>query len=175
MPDLDPLKRLEEWYVPSGSGVASVSPQQDAGSPRPEREAEDESRIENTPEKTGTGRKLTDFECMLANPRLFGFAMESKVWCKSRTTCRLCLYLRKLTADLILTLAGTFNFHNLRHIKWNENALDKLVMRESEKRLLIALMPSSSQRNGEAFDDIIRGKGMLSIHPLQICQMKGKS
>ncbi|KAH7116161.1 hypothetical protein B0J11DRAFT_593912 [Dendryphion nanum] len=76
---------------------------------------------------------LTDHECMLAVSTVKCFNIETKKW-----------------AQLDLT-----KFHE---IPWSEQAFDSLVLDESEKDLLIALIDRDEYKNSKAFDDFITGK-----------------
>ena len=52
---------------------------------------------------------------------------------------------------------------NVKDIKWNEHAFEKLVLPEDHKELILALT-ESQRANKNAFDDIIQGKGKPETH-----------
>ncbi|KPM39105.1 hypothetical protein AK830_g7464 [Neonectria ditissima] len=74
---------------------------------------------------------LTDEQCMLAVPTVSAFAMESKLWCR-------------------------LNIDSIEEITWNSNAVDKLVLKEAEKKLVLGFV---SANQSVRFDDFVPGKG----------------
>ncbi|KAK4190632.1 P-loop containing nucleoside triphosphate hydrolase protein [Podospora australis] len=83
---------------------------------------------------------LDDFERMLAVPRVKGFALKTKQWCQ-------------------------FYISNISDITWSSNIVEKLVLGEDEKNLLLALLNPASKSASEAsvFDDFISKKGKGTI------------
>ncbi|KAJ7751769.1 P-loop containing nucleoside triphosphate hydrolase protein [Mycena maculata] len=79
-------------------------------------------------------RGLTDEETLLATNVLRGFSFTEKKWFQ--------LFIE-----------------NFSEIKWNEASFDRLVLPESSKTLIRALVSSQLRAEGSKFDDIIKGKG----------------
>jgi hypothetical protein len=79
---------------------------------------------------------LTNRQRMLASPRMRGFALESKQW----YDC---------------------NIESMIPIGWNEGMFSNLVLDESEKELLLALIERKDATSDEddGFDDFVEGKG----------------
>ncbi|KAJ7751771.1 P-loop containing nucleoside triphosphate hydrolase protein, partial [Mycena maculata] len=79
-------------------------------------------------------RGLTDEETLLATNILRGFSFAEKKWFQ--------LFIE-----------------NFSEITWNEASFDRLVLPESSKTLIRALVSSQLRAEGSKFDDIIKGKG----------------
>ncbi|KAH7157913.1 P-loop containing nucleoside triphosphate hydrolase protein [Dactylonectria estremocensis] len=74
---------------------------------------------------------LTDRQCLLAVPVVLGFALDSKIWCKFSVDC-------------------------LAPISWNTKAINNLVIKEAEKKLILSFVAAT---NAAGFDDFVPGKG----------------
>ncbi|KAF7554145.1 hypothetical protein G7Z17_g3101 [Cylindrodendrum hubeiense] len=74
---------------------------------------------------------LTDEQCLLAVSGVFGFALESKLWCR-------------------------FSVDNLKKISWNSDAIDNLVINDAEKKLILSFVSANQAAD---FDDFVPGKG----------------
>ncbi|KAJ7465589.1 AAA family ATPase [Mycena latifolia] len=79
-------------------------------------------------------RGLTEEEKLLATNILRGFSFAEKKW-------------------FLLFIDG------FSEIRWNEASFDRLVLAESSKKLIRALVASHLREEGNKFDDIIKGKG----------------
>jgi hypothetical protein len=60
---------------------------------------------------------------------------------------------------------GELQVSDIREIEWNTTALENLVLGESEKRLLTAIVASGIPPQHASFDDFIDGKGTKDVHP----------
>ncbi|KAF4968296.1 hypothetical protein FSARC_4241 [Fusarium sarcochroum] len=78
--------------------------------------------------------RLTDVQCMLTAPTVRCFALDSKVWCD-------------MSVD------------DLVDIEWNSQAFDKLVLSDSEKRLMLGFVGANKNGQLKDFDDFVDGKG----------------
>ncbi|KAJ7458501.1 P-loop containing nucleoside triphosphate hydrolase protein [Mycena latifolia] len=79
-------------------------------------------------------RGLTEEEKLLATNILRGFSFAEKKW-------------------FLLFIDG------FSEIRWNEASFDRLVLADSSKKLIRALVTSHLREEGNKFDDIIKGKG----------------
>ncbi|EEU42608.1 uncharacterized protein NECHADRAFT_47710 [Fusarium vanettenii 77-13-4] len=77
---------------------------------------------------------LTEKQCMLAVPRVKGFALSMKKWFE-------------------------FAVSDITPITWNEKLLGNLVIPDEEKQLLLALVAHTAKEGDGGFDDFIEGKG----------------
>ncbi|WAO93113.1 AAA domain-containing protein [Fusarium falciforme] len=77
---------------------------------------------------------LTEKQCMLAVPRVKGFALSMKKWFE-------------------------FAVSDITPITWNEKLLGNLVIPDEEKQLLLALVAHTAKEEDGGFDDFIEGKG----------------
>ncbi|KAH6973744.1 P-loop containing nucleoside triphosphate hydrolase protein [Ilyonectria sp. MPI-CAGE-AT-0026] len=75
-----------------------------------------------TPEKRKTPdySPLTDDQCLLAVPTVFGFGLDTKKWFK-------------------------LSVSHLQEISWNSDAMDKLVIKESDKDLVLSHVCAAAQ------------------------------
>lgn len=78
---------------------------------------------------------LTEKQCMLAVPRVKGFALSMKNWFE-------------------------FAVSDITPITWNEKLLGNLVIPSEEKQLLLALVAHTAKEEDGGFDDFIEGKGI---------------
>lgn len=79
-------------------------------------------------------REFTDEELLLASPVVLGFAFSEKLW-------------------LEFTVSG------VRDIEWNEKAFESLVLPESQKSIVKALVESHTFHAAQNIEDVIQGKG----------------
>lgn len=79
-------------------------------------------------------QSLTDEHCMIALPRVKGFAIKSKDWYK-------------------------FNVVDVSDATWNDHVLGNLVLAKAEKEMLLALISHTARSEDEGFDDFLEGKG----------------
>ena len=81
-------------------------------------------------------REFTEEELLIASPVVLGFAFSEKLW-------------------LEFTVSG------IQEIEWNEGAFDSLVLPDSQKSLVKALVQSHTTESEErkTIDDVIKGKG----------------
>ncbi|KAH7019824.1 P-loop containing nucleoside triphosphate hydrolase protein [Ilyonectria destructans] len=88
-----------------------------------------------TPEESRTPdySPLTDDQCVVAVPNVFGFGLDTKKWCKWNRVS------------------------HLQEISWNSDAIDKLVIKESDKDLVLSYVCATAQTH--KFGDFIEGKG----------------
>ncbi|KAI9729611.1 MAG: hypothetical protein M1818_008458 [Claussenomyces sp. TS43310] len=77
---------------------------------------------------------FTDEEYLIASPVVLGFAFAEKTW-------------------LEFTVSG------IKDIVWNEGAYDSLVLEQSTKEIVKALVESHTFHPAESIDDVIQGKG----------------
>ncbi|ROW15287.1 hypothetical protein VPNG_02998 [Cytospora leucostoma] len=92
-------------------------------------------------------RGLTDEECLITVPRVNGFALETKEWCK-------------------------FDLNSIHPMKWREQSFDNLVLDNKEKELLLAVAQRNrEEHHGYQFDDFVQGKGKSLI--LLLCGPPG--
>ncbi|KAJ4259691.1 hypothetical protein NW762_007622 [Fusarium torreyae] len=88
-------------------------------------------------QKNGTAQdlvSLTDEQCMLAVSTVKCFALDKKVRCNMEVD-------------------------HLVDIKWNSQAFEKLVLDDSEKRLVLGFVGANKGGQLEDFDDFVDGKG----------------
>ena len=78
-------------------------------------------------------RDLTEEQLMVCAYWINGFSLPRKIW-------------------------GQFMVDNLVEIVWNDNAFQKLVMKEERRQLIHGLVKAHRQ-DEEAFDDIVQNKG----------------
>jgi hypothetical protein len=81
---------------------------------------------------------LTNDQCLLAQPKAWGFNIEKKKW-------------------------EFLDITKLHEIPWAERAFDSLVLAQDEKDLLLALVDRDQFSGGKSFDDFIGGKGQGMI------------
>ncbi|KAL8965519.1 MAG: hypothetical protein Q9197_006476 [Variospora fuerteventurae] len=87
-----------------------------------------------TADGTGTDRVFTEEELLIASPVVLGFAFSEKLW-------------------LEFTVSG------INEIEWNEGAFDSLVLPDSQKSIVKALVESHTFSASRNIDDVIQGKG----------------
>ncbi|KAJ4300797.1 hypothetical protein N0V90_002885 [Kalmusia sp. IMI 367209] len=76
-------------------------------------------------------KPLTDDECILTVPRVRGFDLQGKEWCQ-------------------------VNVDDIRDPDWNDHPYDNLVLREEQKKLLMAFADNQIRKTG--FDDFVKHK-----------------
>ncbi|RMZ82515.1 hypothetical protein DV737_g1970, partial [Chaetothyriales sp. CBS 132003] len=81
-----------------------------------------------------SGHTFSEEELLIASPVVLGFAFNEKLW-------------------LELTVSG------ISDVKFNEDAFDSLVLPESQKSIIKALVSSHAFHPSKSIDDIISGKG----------------
>ncbi|KAL2161770.1 hypothetical protein VTH06DRAFT_7554 [Thermothelomyces fergusii] len=83
--------------------------------------------------------ELSDEDCLLTNPLLYGFDLKAKEWAK-------------------------FLIDNLSEIEWNEKAFDNLVLPGGEKELAWEFVKSKAA-SAKAFDDFVpeKGRGLIIL------------
>ena len=110
-----------------------------------EDESDDESGKDTPAESEGIEDKgkrnenlkpLTDDECMLAAPRVMGFDLHEKEWC-------------------------LVNVDDIHDPEWNDHPYDNLVLKEEQKKLLMAFADNQVRNTG--FDDFVKHKGEGTI------------
>lgn len=79
-------------------------------------------------------REFTEEELLIASPVVLGFAFSEKLW-------------------LEFTVSG------INEIEWNEGAFDSLVLPDSQKSIVKALVESHTFQASRNIDDVIQGKG----------------
>ncbi|KAI4169410.1 MAG: hypothetical protein LQ343_005714 [Gyalolechia ehrenbergii] len=79
-------------------------------------------------------REFTEEELLIASPVVLGFAFSEKLW-------------------LEFTVSG------INDIEWNEGAFDSLVLPDSQKSIVKALVESHTFQASRNIDDVIQGKG----------------
>ncbi|KAL8957914.1 MAG: hypothetical protein Q9193_004926 [Seirophora villosa] len=87
-----------------------------------------------TTDGTETDRVFTEEELLIASPVVLGFAFSEKLW-------------------LEFTVSG------INEIEWNEGAFDSLVLPDSQKSIVKALVESHTFSASRNIDDVIQGKG----------------
>jgi hypothetical protein len=85
-------------------------------------------------EEAPTEREFTKEELLIASPVVLGFAFSEKLWLE-------------------------FAVSGIRDIDWNEGAFDSLVLPESQKSIVKALVESHTFHPAQNIDDVIQGKG----------------
>ncbi|KAL8760811.1 MAG: hypothetical protein Q9184_003015 [Pyrenodesmia sp. 2 TL-2023] len=92
--------------------------------------------IDHLPTADGTtpDREFTEEELLIASPVVLGFAFSEKLW-------------------LEFTVSG------INEIEWNEGAFDSLVLPDSQKSIVKALVESHTFSASRNIDDVIQGKG----------------
>ncbi|KAL8717395.1 MAG: hypothetical protein Q9225_005351 [Loekoesia sp. 1 TL-2023] len=83
---------------------------------------------------TDQEREFTEEELLIASPVVLGFAFSEKLW-------------------LEFTVSG------INEIEWNEGAFDSLVLPDSQKSIVKALVESHTFQASRNIDDVIQGKG----------------
>ncbi len=91
-------------------------------------------QLSGTEEEGPAQREFTDEELLTASPVVLGFAFSEKLW-------------------LEFTVSG------IRDIDWNEGAFDSLVLPDSQKSIVKALVESHTFHPAQNIDDVIQGKG----------------
>ncbi|KAL8932187.1 MAG: hypothetical protein Q9211_006469, partial [Gyalolechia sp. 1 TL-2023] len=79
-------------------------------------------------------REFTEEELLIASPVVLGFAFSEKLW-------------------LEFTVSG------INEIEWNEGAFSSLVLPDSQKSIVKALVESHTFQASRNIDDVIQGKG----------------
>ncbi|KAL8947494.1 MAG: hypothetical protein Q9222_006231 [Ikaeria aurantiellina] len=79
-------------------------------------------------------REFSEEELLIASPVVLGFAFSEKLW-------------------LEFTVSG------INEIEWNEGAFDSLVLPDSQKSIVKALVESHTFSASRNIDDVIQGKG----------------
>ncbi|KAL9591627.1 MAG: hypothetical protein Q9179_007530 [Wetmoreana sp. 5 TL-2023] len=95
---------------------------------------EDIDHLPGQNDGTGTEREFTEEELLIASPVVLGFAFSEKLW-------------------LEFTVSG------INEIEWNEGAFDSLVLPDSQKSIVKALVESHTFSASRNIDDVIQGKG----------------
>ncbi|KAJ0325610.1 hypothetical protein COL5a_007422 [Colletotrichum fioriniae] len=111
------------------------------------RKQDDESDdMELVPKETAEFAPLTDEQCLLASPMVRGFSFTEKKFLD-------------------------FFVDKISPIEWNTQCFEQLVLPDSQKELVQALVAEHTARatdpNSSAFDDIVKGKGkglILVLH-----------
>lgn len=78
--------------------------------------------------------EISDEDYLMASPVLLGFSFAEKQWLE-------------------------FKVSSIREIEWNDEAWDSLVLEESTKDLIQALVKARKFHGSQTIDDVIRGKG----------------
>lgn len=86
----------------------------------------------------GRRRTFTEEELLLTSPVVYGFAFNEKLW-------------------LEFTISG------VREIDYNEAAFDSLVLPANQKSIVRALVESHKFHAAKTIDDVVQGKGKVSI------------
>ncbi|KAI4228183.1 MAG: hypothetical protein L6R36_001836 [Xanthoria steineri] len=94
---------------------------------------EDIDQLPNNQDGTSK-REFTEEELLIASPVVLGFAFSEKLW-------------------LEFTVSG------INEIEWNEGAFDSLVLPDSQKSIVKALVESHTFSASRNIDDVIQGKG----------------
>ena len=84
--------------------------------------------------KSTNFQTLTDDQRLLCSSLVRGFSFADKIWLE-------------------------FSIDQLSPIEWNNDCFDQLVLPETQKHLVQALVAEHAQSTGKAFDDVIKGKG----------------
>ncbi|OHF01612.1 AAA family ATPase [Colletotrichum orchidophilum] len=102
--------------------------------------------VELVPKETNEFAPLTDEQCLLASPMVRGFSFTEKNFLN-------------------------FFVDEISPIEWNTQCFEQLVLPDSQKELVQALVAQHTARatdpNSSAFDDIVKGKGkglILVLH-----------
>ncbi|KAL8765370.1 MAG: hypothetical protein Q9194_006586 [Teloschistes cf. exilis] len=95
---------------------------------------EDIDHLPGQPDGTDNEREFTEEELLIASPVVLGFAFSEKLW-------------------LEFTVSG------INDIEWNEGAFDSLVLPDSQKSIVKALVESHTFSASKNIDDVIQGKG----------------
>ena len=96
-----------------------------------------ELRVENMeqlPEGAETKHEFTEEELLIASPVVLGFAFSEKLWLE-------------------------FSLSGVRDIEWNQGAFDSLVLPDSQKTIVKALVESHKFHAAQTIDDVVQGKG----------------
>ncbi|KAL8889315.1 MAG: hypothetical protein Q9205_003480 [Flavoplaca limonia] len=94
---------------------------------------EDIDHLANNQDGTSK-REFTEEELLIASPVVLGFAFSEKLW-------------------LEFTVSG------INEIEWNEGAFNSLVLPDSQKSIVKALVESHTFSASRNIDDVIQGKG----------------
>ncbi|KAL6359665.1 hypothetical protein LRP88_07086 [Fusarium phalaenopsidis] len=122
--DANAFYKFQHHSVPDLTELGSEDGEQETDSP----EAHSDSYTRSQ-QQTG----LTEKQCMLAIPRVKGFALSMKKWFE-------------------------FAVSDIAPITWNEKLLGNLVIPDEEKQLLLALVAHTAKEEDGGFDDFIEGK-----------------
>ncbi|KAJ3544960.1 hypothetical protein NM208_g2762 [Fusarium decemcellulare] len=101
---------------------------------REEQQTNSSGAIDDGLTKNQQTATLTEDQCLLAVPKVRGFALKAKQWYE-------------------------FAVNDITLVVWNEQLLGNLVIQEQEKRLLLALVSHTVKQKDEGFDDFVEGKG----------------
>jgi len=93
-----------------------------------------EQNLLNGSVKNKTFQTLTDDQRILCSSLVRGFAFAEKLWLE-------------------------FSVDQLSPIQWNNDCFDHLVLPETQKHLVQALVSEHAQSSENQFDDVIKGKG----------------
>ncbi|CAK7199226.1 hypothetical protein SEUCBS139899_001900 [Sporothrix eucalyptigena] len=94
---------------------------------------EEEEEIDEAEEARQMAAALTDDQLLLASPMVKGFCLRTKKWLE-------------------------FYVDEVRPVRFNEHAFDRLVLPQGHKQLVLAFT-QSQVKNKHKFDDVIAGKG----------------
>lgn len=121
--------------VPVLRGVGSPKNAEIQSSPTDSAREDGDDNEDQDNDKKKELPRLTDEQCLLARPRVKGFALESKQFHK-------------------------FYISGIGPISWNDKLLGNLVIEEHEKQLLLALVAQNMEKADGGFDDFVEGKGI---------------
>ncbi|CAK7213823.1 hypothetical protein SBRCBS47491_001937 [Sporothrix bragantina] len=96
-------------------------------------EGDDDEEVDEAEETRQMAAALTDDQLLLASPMVKGFCLRTKKWLE-------------------------FYVDNIRPVRFNEHAFDRLVLPAGHKQLVLAFT-QSQVKNKHKFDDVIAGKG----------------
>lgn len=68
---------------------------------------------------------------------------------------------------LLTEYQGQFYVSEVQEIEWQDDAIEKLVLGEDEKSLLLALVANAKSSEQRSFDDFITSKGMVPCTKLR--------
>ncbi|KAH7176358.1 P-loop containing nucleoside triphosphate hydrolase protein [Dactylonectria macrodidyma] len=129
---LHPLEGLDpKNVVPAPPKRIFIEGHQISASTKPYRHVQGEHYEADYKLKKPEYTPLTDRECLLAVPSVLGFALDSKIWCRFSVDC-------------------------LEEIHWDTRAIDSLVIKEAEKRMILSFVANTGTAG---FDDFVPGKG----------------
>ncbi|KAM6519911.1 hypothetical protein FALCPG4_013485 [Fusarium falciforme] len=123
--DANAFYRFQHHSVPNLTELESEKGEQETDSPDAPSGSHTRSQQQTV---------LTEKQCMLAVPRVKGFALSMKKWFE-------------------------FVVSDITPVTWNEKLLGNLVIPDEEKQLLLALVAHTAKEEDGGFDDFIEGKG----------------